>query len=158
MPFATGPQLRYIGNGRYLTCGPTMYVGGRDVLTIPPDFPTDLASVPRPFWALLPPNGTYERAAVLHDWLCVRLAAGDSPVPSRDTDGLFRRVAREGGAGFLTRWHLWAGVRIGALFNKHRRPGITRDLPLVALIGALDLTVLGLAVQGLHKLAHAIGV
>jgi hypothetical protein len=154
VPFAAGPVLCYIGAGQYKTVGPTEYVGGTEVFHIPSDFPTDLASVPRLFWALLPPNGSYERAAVVHDWMCVHLARGDCVVSSRDADGLFRRIARESGAGFLTRWHLWAGVRVGALFNRHRRPGITRDLPLVALIGLLDLAAAAVVVVGLDRLAH----
>ena len=156
MPFAAGPVLCYIGAGQYKTIGPTEYVGEHEVIRIPSDFPTDLASVPRLFWALLPPNGSYERAAVVHDWACVHLATGDCVVSSRDADGLFRRIAREEGTGLLTRWHLWAGVRVGALLNKHRRPGIARDLPLVALIGLLDLAVVGAVVVGLDHSVHLV--
>jgi len=34
----------------------------------PQGFVTDLASIPRIFWWLLPPFGKYGKAAVLHDW------------------------------------------------------------------------------------------
>jgi hypothetical protein len=37
--------------------------------TVPTGFKTDLASVPRLFWNILPPFGKYTEAAVLHDWL-----------------------------------------------------------------------------------------
>jgi hypothetical protein len=37
--------------------------------TVPTGFRTDLASIPRPFWNILPPFGKYTGAAVLHDWL-----------------------------------------------------------------------------------------
>jgi hypothetical protein len=161
MPFASGPILTYIGAGQYKTVGPTVYVGserhGRDVLTIPSDFPTDLATVPRIFWAFLPPNGTYERAAVAHDWHCVQLAAGNCRISSRDADGLFRRMAREGGAGFLTRWVLWTGVRWGAVANHARRGGWLRDAPLVLLITVAGLAAIGSVIYGLDRLAHAIG-
>lgn len=30
---------------------------------------TDLASVPRIFWTLLPPDGKYAKAAIIHDYL-----------------------------------------------------------------------------------------
>lgn len=154
MPFASGPLLRYIGLGQYATVGTSVYVGSHDVITIPADFETDLATVPRLFWALLPPNGSYEKAAVVHDWHCTQLAAGDCAISPRDADGLFRRIAREGGAGFLPRWHLWTGVRLGALANPARRPGIARDLPLVGAIVAADLTALFVAGRLAHRLAH----
>jgi hypothetical protein len=156
MPFARGPVLCYIGAGQYKTVGQTEYVGTTDVITIPPDFPTDLASVPRLFWALLPPNGVYENAAVVHDWHCVRLAAGDCRISSRDADGLFRRMAREGHAGLVTRWCLWTGVRWGALFNPARRAGWWRDGPLVLAISAALLAALLAAVYGIHELVDLI--
>ena len=59
MPFARGPVLTYVGRGRYTTVGTTEYVGSDDVITIPSDFQTDLATIPRIFWAFLPPNGVY---------------------------------------------------------------------------------------------------
>ncbi|OOG89416.1 hypothetical protein B0E41_00445 [Hydrogenophaga sp. A37] len=38
-------------------------------VTAPRGFVTDFASVPRLFWTLLPPDGAYTYAAVLHDFL-----------------------------------------------------------------------------------------
>lgn len=153
MPFATGPVLRYVGLGRYATIGPTVYVGAQQVLTIPGDYATDLATVPRLFWTVLPPHGVYEKAAVLHDWSITHgIPAG--LLTSRDADGLFRRVAREGGAGRLLRWALWVGVRWGALANPARRAGWWRDAPLVlALTGAAAVAVWQ-AVLWLDRAAH----
>lgn len=154
MPFATGPVLRYIGAGQYATVGPTVYVGDRDVITIDSDFPTDLATVPRIFWALLPPQGAYERAAVLHDFGCVNLAQGTCDLPSRDVDGLFRRVMRESGVGPVTRWVMWTGVRWGALANRSRRPGWLRDAPAVLGITAAGAAVSMAAAVALDRAAH----
>lgn len=156
MPFATGPVLAYIGLGAYRTVGPTLYQGSQQLLTIPSDFTTDLASVPRLFWPLLPPSGVYERAAVLHDYLCEALA-GRQPMPdpsvsSRDVDGLFRRVMRECHVGFVTRWAMWVGVRWGALANPARRAGWLRDAPAVLVLTALGAALLVAAVLGLHAL------
>ena len=160
MPFAHGPVLAYVGRGRYRTVGSTEYVGATDRITIPDGFETDLASVPRLFWALLPPQGAYERAAVLHDYLCVQLAARQWPrgsdgrilyVTSRHTDGLFRRVMREAGVGFVTRWVMWCGVRWGALANPARRAGWWRDAPAVLAITAGVLVVALGASWGLHE-------
>lgn len=40
------------------------------VISIPAGYTTDFASTPRWLWWWLPPHGKYERAAVVHDWLC----------------------------------------------------------------------------------------
>ncbi|EKZ3211521.1 DUF1353 domain-containing protein [Salmonella enterica] len=40
-----------------------------DVIAVPAGFVTDLASVPRIFWTLLPPDGKYAKAAIIHDYL-----------------------------------------------------------------------------------------
>lgn len=63
------------GKGRYRTVRPFSFdiglKGSGLVLTVPEGFITDLASVPRPFWWLLPPyEPQYAAAAVLHDFLC----------------------------------------------------------------------------------------
>lgn len=39
------------------------------VITVPQSFVTDLASIPKLFWNILPPFGKYTAAAVVHDWL-----------------------------------------------------------------------------------------
>lgn len=44
-------------------------LGGDDSITVPENFLTDFASVPRLFWRIIPPWGKYGKAAVLHDWL-----------------------------------------------------------------------------------------
>jgi hypothetical protein len=36
---------------------------------VPTGFVTDFASVPRAFWSILPPDGEYTYAAILHDYL-----------------------------------------------------------------------------------------
>lgn len=168
MPFARGPVLTYVGRGKYMTVGPTEYVGRDDILYIPPDFQTDLASVPRIFWSVLPPNGVYERAAVLHDFGCVSLLDGTCTLSSRDVDGLFRRVIREeqqvdkfrGRAHRVrdwgVRWLMWWGVRMGALASPHRRAGWLRDAPAVVGIAAVLLLAAALTVWGLDHLAHAL--
>ncbi|EAS8529845.1 DUF1353 domain-containing protein [Salmonella enterica] len=40
-----------------------------DVISVPAGFITDLATVPRIFWILLPPDGKYAKAAIIHDYL-----------------------------------------------------------------------------------------
>jgi len=36
---------------------------------VPTGFVTDFASIPRPFWSLLPPDGKYTYPAIVHDYL-----------------------------------------------------------------------------------------
>ena len=40
-----------------------------DQITVPVGFQTDFASIPRPFWIILPKWGKYGNASVIHDWL-----------------------------------------------------------------------------------------
>ncbi|EMQ9351071.1 DUF1353 domain-containing protein [Salmonella enterica] len=40
-----------------------------DVIEVPAGFVTDLATVPRIFWTLLPPDGKYAKAAIIRDYL-----------------------------------------------------------------------------------------
>ena len=50
----------------------TYYVGeedSKDFAFVPKGFQTDFASIPRVFWSILPPDGRYSQAAVLHDFL-----------------------------------------------------------------------------------------
>ena len=38
-------------------------------VTVPRGFVTDFASIPRPFWSLLPPTSKYTHSAIIHDYL-----------------------------------------------------------------------------------------
>ncbi|ECG8634089.1 DUF1353 domain-containing protein, partial [Salmonella enterica subsp. salamae] len=40
-----------------------------DVIEVPAGFVTDLATIPRIFWSLMPPDGKYAKAAIIHDYL-----------------------------------------------------------------------------------------
>lgn len=40
-------------------------------IIVPKGFKTDLASIPRLLWVAFPKNGKYQKAAILHDYLCV---------------------------------------------------------------------------------------
>lgn len=43
--------------------------GGQAIVEVPVGFQTDFASIPRPFWSILPKWGKYGPAAVAHDFL-----------------------------------------------------------------------------------------
>jgi len=94
------------------------------------------------------------------------LVSASSQLDSRSVDGLFRRILREANreahetddrrarVGFLTRWTLWAGVRVGAWLNPARRPGSLASLPLVLLILGAEAAATIAAIYGLDRLAH----
>jgi Protein of unknown function (DUF1353) len=162
VPFANGPTLLYLGRGIYETQGMTDYVGERDVIHIPAGTRTDLASVPRAFWTLIPPHGAWEKAAVLHDHLCLELArcyreGGMPQVNAVDADGLFRRVMREADeVPTVVAWVMYAGVRWGALFNPARRTGWLRwnsAAPTVGITVVL-LAAVSALVYGADRLVH----
>lgn len=154
MPFnADRLGVDWHGGKRWVLTRPLVYQGERQTFVVPVGFVTDFASVPRILMSLVPPIGTWTRAAVLHDWLCtVGIELG--LVSSRDADGIFRRVMREEGVNFVLRWLMWVAVRWAAFNNDLRRPGTWRDLTLMIPISAV--TVLGSywIVRVWHDLAH----
>jgi len=95
---------------------------GRPV-TVPAGFVTDLASIPRPARALVSPNGTSRRAAVLHDWLyCLRAGA------RAEADALFLEALEADGVGWFTRRVMWLAVRAGGwVYWGRRADGLTGD-------------------------------
>jgi hypothetical protein len=80
-PFSDGENSVVVSDLTY-QIGRTSYV-----ITVPAGFVTDFASTPRAIWAVLPPFGTYQLAAVVHDFLywdqgCTR--AGRCPIACGD--------------------------------------------------------------------------
>lgn len=145
MPFVEGTVLSVeqseVTPNYWLLTQPLVYEGRDQTFRIEIGYPTDFASVPQFVQWLIPRTGAYSRATVLHDYFCDHLGWPHAPVNSVDTDGIFRRVLREDGVPFLKRWIMWTGVRWGALFNPRRRPGISRDLPLMLLLSLLFLPI-----------------
>ena len=149
--------LDYIGLGKFRVKEAVSYRG----VDVPEGFVTDLASIPRLFWPLLPANGWYELAAVFHDRLCVELAEGVCGLSSREVDRLFRVMARENAidnpiGAWIVSWILWTGVRWGALLNPSRRDGWWRDGWLALAITAILLLMSIVAVRRLDSLVHAV--
>ena len=44
-------------------------LSNKDIITIPKGFEWDLSSVPRLFWAIMPPDGDFEIGALIHDYI-----------------------------------------------------------------------------------------
>lgn len=77
---------------------------------------TDMASVPRFLWSVLPTTGRYARGAAVHDELYKLLREG-TPHRYAQTraacDRVLYQAARACGCNQLTCWTLWIGVRLG---------------------------------------------
>jgi hypothetical protein len=134
----------------WLTLEPLEYQAKKQRFVVPPDFPTDFASVPRLFVWFIPRYGRYTAAAILHDYLC-RVEVPNGMLRT-DADGIFRQALRLLGVPFLRRWLMWTGVRLGAVpsaVNRRRwgASGSWRVVPFFLI--ALPLVLPAAAMIGL---------
>ncbi|EPE0659238.1 DUF1353 domain-containing protein [Escherichia coli] len=70
--FTTPAVLELLDNYRWRLMEPFEFWltdNPQDVIRVPAGYVTDLASVPRILWSLLPPAGRYAKAAIIHDWM-----------------------------------------------------------------------------------------
>jgi hypothetical protein len=98
--------------------------GTADQITVPPGFVTDLASIPRWAWTLLPPDGPWVKAAVIHDFLYQTKGTGvwkghpsgntrPAPYTRAEADGILREAMADRQVGPVARNLIWAAVRVG---------------------------------------------
>lgn len=125
-----------------------IYKNNGTVYTVPAGYISDGASVPRSLSWLYPKYGEYLKAAVLHDWLITDVLAKQA-IDSNSVDRLFRQAMHSLDIPKLRQWIMWAGVRIGAIVNKHRRKGSLKTFPqlLFVLLLASPLAVPSIIVQ-----------
>lgn len=97
-------------------------VVGRHIV-VPAGFKTDLASIPRALWNILPPVGGYDAGAVVHDLLYQRGAIDGVQVSRGDADKVLREGMEVHGVGVWTRRLIYAGVRVGGwvVWRKYRK-------------------------------------
>jgi hypothetical protein len=81
--------------------------GSGDHIDVPIGFETDFATVPRPFWAILPKWGRYGNAAVIHDWLYWTQTR-----PRAAADGVFFEAMGVLDVNAVTRHVLYWAVRL----------------------------------------------
>jgi hypothetical protein len=115
-----------------------------DFIEVPVGFITDFASVPRILWVLLPPTGSYGKAAVIHDWLYQGgKIISEYPVTAkdggaiyvrqthylvagrRDADAILLEAMGVLGVRWWTRYIVYLGVRFGGKLpwiNGHAKP------------------------------------
>lgn len=97
---------------------------GDDLITVPAGFVTDLTSIPRWGWILLPPDGPWVKAAIVHDFLYATSGTGQwkrrqdgrtraEPYDRAEADGVFREALENRGVDPVRRFVIWAAVRVG---------------------------------------------
>jgi hypothetical protein len=75
---------------------------------IPTGFVTDFASIPRIFWSILPPDGDYTYAAIIHDYLYWNQAT-DKPT----ADLVLKAAMEEFGVSNADAFTIYNGVKFG---------------------------------------------
>jgi len=77
-------------------------------IVVPAGFDTDYASIPRIFWAIYAPDGSYAEAAVVHDFLYWA-----QPIERAEADEVFYEAMTALGVPWLRRQILYRAVRLG---------------------------------------------
>ena len=87
-----------------------------EVITAPAGMLTDLASIPRVAWDLLPPFGKYTGAAIIHDFLYQ-----NQPCTREEADGILAEAMDVEGVEHVVREMIYQAVRIGGqeAWDKH---------------------------------------
>jgi hypothetical protein len=97
-------------------------------IEVPKGFVTDLASIPRWGWIILPPDGPWVKAAIIHDYLYATGGTGiwkghertiDRPTPysRKESDEILREAMENRGVGPIRRTIIYLAVRIGGSFG-----------------------------------------
>jgi hypothetical protein len=85
-------------------------------INVPAGFVTDFASIPQLFWNILPPWGTYGKAAVVHDYLYGRQGVLTEMSPPwkytrKQADEILLEGMKVLGVNWCTRWIIYTAVR-----------------------------------------------
>ena len=88
------------------------------IITVPINFVTDFASIPWPLYKVLRPDGPWDRASVIHDFLC-RMANHDkeTAMDYKHADDIFYEAARSDGVWVVTAFLFWGTIRIFHKFS-----------------------------------------
>lgn len=81
---------------------------GLPTVNVPKGFVTDFASVPKPFWSVLPPDGDYTYAAIIHDYLYWNQAT-DKPT----ADLVLKAAMEDFGVAKSDAFIVYNGVKLG---------------------------------------------
>jgi hypothetical protein len=130
-------QVEQVSDSEWRLLRDLVWEGDSERFTVTKGFTTNFASVPRPFWWLIPRTGKYTWAVVLHDatWCDSQRPESERQVDPWDADGIFRRTLRESGVSQLRRYLMWAAVRLAAVANgRLGKQGPSQLLPLALIV------------------------
>ncbi|MHB0817717.1 DUF1353 domain-containing protein [Stutzerimonas stutzeri] len=117
MPFESHLELRHVpGSERWKVVTPLQYrtADGRLVI-VPVGYRTDLASVPRLAWRIVPRDHVQaRRPAVVHDFIYTHLP---HRFTKREADKIFHAALLEEGMSKALAWLMHLAVRIGGRGN-----------------------------------------
>lgn len=106
--------------------------GVRGSLVVPVRFVTDLASVPRLAWSIVPPWDNYIKdAAIAHD-----RAYETREINRSFADAILYHGMRARGASELHAWAVWSAVRLGGAWSYHT--GARRQQERLAKLAQLE--------------------
>lgn len=144
------------GTGRYKLLESITYIGKHETFTVPAGFTTDFTSVPRVFTWLYARDDIYTPVAILHDYLCRE--AGKGRFSRRDADGIFRRVLRESGVDPVSRWCMWAAVRLGGFMKDGTSAKEVAQISGIMLVALPLVTIPVVAVAAVWAVFKVAGV
>lgn len=97
--------------------------GSGETITVPPGATTDLASIPRLVTNILPPDGPWTKAAVVHDFLyrtqgrcqlnLQRWRTRSKPYSRAEADGILNEAMKVVEVPTWKRWVIFNAVRLG---------------------------------------------
>jgi len=106
--FTTDLIVKKVGKMTWEVYEPLIYERSvDDVITVPIGFVSDIASIPKPLWSILPPNGRYAKAAFLHDFLYFSKKRS-----RKECDFIFLEAMQVLGVSWLKRRIMFAAVRV----------------------------------------------
>jgi hypothetical protein len=93
-------------------------------IAVPAGFVTDMASIPRWGWIILPPDGPWVKGAVIHDFLYATHGTGvwknhpsgntrAEPYTRAEADWILRDALENRGVDIIRRNIIWVAVRMG---------------------------------------------
>jgi len=85
------------------------YISPRGTITVPKDFITDGASIPRLFWSIIGPFGDYFAAAVVHDFL---YSLHNDTCNRKESDLIFKEAMFNLGVPWYRREVIFRAVRM----------------------------------------------
>ena len=87
--------------------------GAEETITVPKNYITDFASVPELFWNIVPKDGRWDGAAVIHDYIYGLRGADCKPARTRaECDWIFYEGMGVLGVPQWKRWMMWTAVRL----------------------------------------------